>query len=1413
MTIDSGADQRTPVIPSAGSPAQECVLHLARNQVDTYIRQPAELVGHHNRESDALDAYRGRQILELLQNADDAGSARTGSCKLRFDINRERLVVANTGAPFSPKGLMSLVVSDCSPKQLDRNRFIGSKGLGFRTILEWTARPLISSGVYEIAFDRAWAVEQVRALAEVHTAVRQVVEEFTAATRECPAAILRFPFVPDASNPWLAEARRWRAGGFDTVIVLPLDGPQAEQAYTAIVEQLTFLPATALLFCRALTEVVISGECVRRWDLDRKTIKEAVTSVVLTCDADPERWMVYSGGGTLSDAGRASVRAKWSDYQVAVAIPGRPSPNPEGRLCVFFPTQDVLPCSAVFHATLETTEDRNRLVEHTANREVLANLARHAAAVLEAETSTSSPTRALDLLAGIQSADPELGRMGFVSELVEEFSKRRLFPRADGTMRPCAEVLRAPHSVWSDVLDRDIVPELLMIGERDGVSDLLDVFRLRWLDPDELKGRLVRLLRAGSPSDAGVVLGKLLAAEQLGATGARGLLVDHSGSLIETQRAFFNPADALPELPAWASAISFVHPGFQAALMESSGRATLRSLAAELSQRGAEIDEYRFDSVARAMIAEVGAVEEDDRIDRWRDLLRWLFNASAGSRQSLRELSIQLVTTDGRLRRANECYLGDSYSRGRLLARLYGPLGEDEFAGSPAQCGLAGFPLEDAESFLMASGAAGSPRTSSLGLGPHHAQFVEDLLAGLPYPVTIRGRLCDSKEQVDAVLTSYGVYGLRTPDRWIDVLEKADCAAVVAYALSPDSPIAQGEYDTAASFGATVDTEWKVRDEASIRVPNPVLWSLRRWPWVSAGDGTRLRPSQITLSSVAVQVLGGVFSKHRIELSDPILSAYSRTSVESLLSRLGAVSSLEALAGGAVYDLLLSLPERNPDGQIARGIYRTLIESSPNIEPSPERDAFLRRGQIWSRSRGIDAYRPIDEVRYNSTLALTRIIEDYVSLADLPRRKKTTLVQELFGVRALTSAEVRLTLVPEGTEYDPESEEAHARFRSALPYVYALRLYRNVDERGRELSLLQRARLRVCPRARLAASLPDGRMEDIVLGREGERVVVESELIMVGAYPGPGAGALTFWLGVAELVSELLGIDVADEVGGVLRCLTTSEMQEVVRVRLGGEADAKLADAAHRFEDLDVAAGEEDYESPIPPPKKPPVPAGVGGSEHMPPDDSADGSDDGDDGGDTDTGGQDDVPAGTPVVSPTEGPVRRPIRRRKLVVVGAGLGGGGTGRGPIATEDVTFRVVTAFEESQGRLVIPVSHLHGTEGFGCDLLSVNSLEVRDAFRSTGRIGESDISRYIEVKGRSSRTGEVELIENEERAARLYTSRYWIYRVYVNPRSSTEYEVALLSDPLGSGAVRTVTRFDLVAGSGATFFTVRDVPAEE
>ena len=213
--------------------ANEQIHQLAARQKSIYCLQPADLKSHYNHERSVVDSYRGRQLLELLQNADDAFDPTKRPTKLLFRLFSDCLVAANSGRPFAYEGIESLVVTDASPKQLHRTRCIGNKGLGFRSVLSWSLSPLVHSGVWSVAFSAEAARRNVEVLAKANENIGAVVQQWRAVRADLPAPIMRFPFVPLPDDVHLKLAREIMAEGFDTVIVLPFQEGEAGQRVRA----------------------------------------------------------------------------------------------------------------------------------------------------------------------------------------------------------------------------------------------------------------------------------------------------------------------------------------------------------------------------------------------------------------------------------------------------------------------------------------------------------------------------------------------------------------------------------------------------------------------------------------------------------------------------------------------------------------------------------------------------------------------------------------------------------------------------------------------------------------------------------------------------------------------------------------------------------------------------------------------------------------------------------------------------------------------------------------------------------------------------------------------------------------------------------------------------------------------------
>ena len=127
-------------------------------ELHTTPRNRDLLIQENNIEQRDIKGYHGREILELLQNADDAyQKSLEQNEQLESELNVEisyknnLLVVANTGTFFDRDGIKAIVQGNNSPK---KGKYIGNKGTGFRSILNWADKVSIYSGEFAVQFSK-----------------------------------------------------------------------------------------------------------------------------------------------------------------------------------------------------------------------------------------------------------------------------------------------------------------------------------------------------------------------------------------------------------------------------------------------------------------------------------------------------------------------------------------------------------------------------------------------------------------------------------------------------------------------------------------------------------------------------------------------------------------------------------------------------------------------------------------------------------------------------------------------------------------------------------------------------------------------------------------------------------------------------------------------------------------------------------------------------------------------------------------------------------------------------------------------------------------------------------------------------------------------------------------------------------
>ena len=292
------------------------------------------------KEVQAYKEYCGREIFELLQNADDA---RSESVEIRMDNMHHTLAILNRGRhtiPFSEDGIKSILLSDLSPKK--GKKLIGSKGLGFRSVLNWSNSVEIRSGGVSLRFGNEIVQNKWHELRQFISDASKYEKEAILEGRNVPLAILAIPDITPltCSDP------------LETSIILNYEQSHEDD----ILADLHNFQPESLLFLHHIKNITII--------VNNNSIKEYSISVIKKEGLVHE---VELNGNHWIMSYEHDVRFETNEtYEVACAFCLN---QPCDSYCIynFFPTQIEFPFPCIFHASLELDSSRNSLLPYNDN--------------------------------------------------------------------------------------------------------------------------------------------------------------------------------------------------------------------------------------------------------------------------------------------------------------------------------------------------------------------------------------------------------------------------------------------------------------------------------------------------------------------------------------------------------------------------------------------------------------------------------------------------------------------------------------------------------------------------------------------------------------------------------------------------------------------------------------------------------------------------------------------------------------------------------------------------------------------------------------------------------------------------------------------------------------------------------------
>jgi hypothetical protein len=365
--------------------AKEFLQEIRKQRLAAYKSCPSDLVEHAHAESVLRSEYAGRILPELLQNAHDAIAAES----------------------------------------------IGSKGVGFKAVLNVCEGPRIHSGPLHCGFDRQHSRQEFQDAGLAHD------------SENVPLMRLPFP-IAEVDEPDLV---RELIRDYDTVIVLPFINQSARARFLTEWQECAE-EATLVLFlygvdCVAWERCDGSGTSPRIWKREKRG------SVVEVYDENSrdhiERWRVVTSM-------RTAVALRLGDGGAPVPDPNYPN------IRVFFETDESSPLPVLLHADLPLKEGRtNVLIEDELSRTNIEELIQELADVVrDAFVSVSDAGLLLDLLC----PRVEPAQMSKLEREVWGAVKSRLvdldIPGADGLqlggarLRPVDESHQASWWWWFD---------------------------------------------------------------------------------------------------------------------------------------------------------------------------------------------------------------------------------------------------------------------------------------------------------------------------------------------------------------------------------------------------------------------------------------------------------------------------------------------------------------------------------------------------------------------------------------------------------------------------------------------------------------------------------------------------------------------------------------------------------------------------------------------------------------------------------------------------------------------------------------------------------------------------------------------------------------------------------------------------
>lgn len=982
------------------NPLQNKIEQITQEAIEMFSKTSERLfLERAKNEHKLTKQYSGREILELLQNIDDAYDSSCGHpCTASFKLEHDCLIVSNYGIPFTIDTLQRLCQGSVSSK---KGKYIGSKGLGFRSILNWSRKIEIYSQAtgYDYIAVRFSTDNAKKVFDKIKDKehIKSQIEELQNMGFDATFPIFKAP------EPIEPEANL----AYNTQIKIYV----CDEVKEHIKANIKAFDKNVLLFLPNVVNVEFSvDEVTTIFEKTNETEKRVTICSKINDEVQSTQSFYY-----FEDNNQHVSRKKEdsNNIRMAVAIPVEDTEE-QYKLYTFFPILNInSPFKALLHATFSLNDNRNNFEssseDDTINREVFIKLLTF---FVSKVTSLDFKERAIRVLTPISYTNnyrfpDDLARLHCVSDYLQICQSQKIFYTINKEYMSATEKC-------TPIIIKNSIPQPIL-DEKCSFSRLVQIDR-----DEQLFAEQVRPANSAETEDyleaqINAVTGEWSSKQRIEVFDWWcGMKVSKLPNLLKNTKNDFITSTKEPcflsggidTIPVWAN-INILNQEDETELLSrykqriddykqanSSSEAEKRILPRLISKGMINLQEQ---SSKQVLISPVNSSVEND-FEKAQKFQEWLWNIWISDRKfdtTIKENDFNVPTKNNSVRKAKETYLGKEFNNnlGVILFENSGLNYEEIWCPD----------VEDKElyaQFLKDLGVNKFPRIYSATSeyewnAPNFVKFVKTVRK-FDYQGNIsRWKLkVNTIDNIDSILRN-------TPTETIFKWINTDARLKASIDYEPEDSFI--EYKPRIS-GKIYYDRWNI----GWNLPSYLQYVFSRYKWIKIED-QMYSPNELMIATDSFGDLSGVYclSESAIEkLADD--SGFTFEDLKLVLLKLGVKESYLDLNSSQFYNLLLGLGSKTDEKskKTSREIYRAIIANnrgSKSIKTkffaeSEEKSRFFSEGKVLAKNRkGRIEYKPVSEVFFSSSAVLN--LNDSYFIDIPPRSGNKDSFEKILGIK------------------------------------------------------------------------------------------------------------------------------------------------------------------------------------------------------------------------------------------------------------------------------------------------------------------------------------------------------------------------------------------------------------------------------